>query len=424
MVCETGSPTFKHSERMIRWGHSPGTWNGEIEVPGQPLKIKLTFTDDSGSTEGSISIPVQSVEDFSLSTIKLADNQVSFEMPLPGQKVNFTGTVKSDKIEGTFTQNGQSMPFHVKNWVDTVQQEKTEDEDFMEIETNTGKLYSSIVTPETGEKFPVALIILGSGPTDRNGNSPGIPGKNNSLKMLAEGLAEKGIASLRYDKRGAGKNLEAVISEEEMRFDQFVTDANQWIAELQKDERFTDIIVIGHSQGSLVGIIAAQDSAADAFISIAGAGRSIDQVLSEQLKTLPESLYKESEQILVQLSQGKTVDNISDQLMSVFRPSVQPFLISWMDYNPAEEIKQLTIPALIINGENDLQLSVRDAEMLAEAKPDAKLLLIDKMNHILKKAPADKDGNMATYSDPTLPLADGLVQGIIKFLDTTNRISR
>ncbi|MGY0693455.1 alpha/beta hydrolase [Virgibacillus sp. FSP13] len=391
-----------------------GTWKGQIEIPSQPLEIILKFSEGE-EPNGTISIPIQNVEDFSLSDIVLKGNEVSFMMPLPGQKINLEGKVESDKLSGIFTQNGQSFPFTVEKG-ETNKQAESEQENFLSIETNSGVLYGSILVPKKGEKFPAALIIPGSGPTDRNGNSPGLPGKNNSLKLLAEGLAKNGIASLRYDKRGAGKNTQAVIAEEDMRFDQFVTDAKQWIAKLEKDDRFTDVIVIGHSQGSLVGMMAAENSGVSAFISLAGAGRSIDQVLTEQLKTLPDNLYKQSQTILEQLKDEKIVNSVSDELLSIFRPSVQPFLISWMKYNPTEEIKQLDIPTLIVNGKNDLQVSVDDAKRLAEAKPDAKILLIDKMNHVLKEAPADREGNMAAYSDPSLPLADGFMEGIIGFL--------
>ncbi len=194
------------------------------------------------------------------------------------------------------------------------------------------------------------------------------------------------------------------------------------VTELKRDERFTETIVTGHSEGALVGLLAAKDSAADALISIAGAGRPIDQVLSEQLEALPKELVEESEQILAQLRQGTTVSEMNEQLMSIFNPESQPFLISWMQYDPAAEISQLALPTMIINGTNDIQVSVADAELLSEAKPDAKLLLVDEMNHVLKEAPADREENLKTYADPSLPLADGLIEEIIAFLKESDLI--
>lgn len=391
-----------------------GTWNGAIQVPGQPLDIILNF-EHKKELSGTISIPIQNVQDFELTQINVKEEDVSFKMPLSGQQIYFKGKLKKDKISGTFTQQGKSFPFEVVKGEAKAEQPE-EKEELLTIKTSTGKLYGSLLTAKTDGPTPIAIIIPGSGPTDRNGNSPALPGKNNSLKLLAEGLAEQGIASLRYDKRGAGKNAQAIMKEEDLRFDIFIKDAEMWMEKLDKDERFTDIFAIGHSQGSLVGMVAAQDSEADAFISIAGAGRSIDQVLAEQLKTLPDDLYKESEEILEALKKGKTVDEVDPQLMSVFKPSVQPFLISWMNYEPTEEIQQLKVPKLIINGKHDIQVPVSDAEALAKADPEATLLLIDEMNHVLKQAPADREKNLATYSDPSLPLADGLLSGIQEFL--------
>ncbi|MGP4081165.1 alpha/beta hydrolase [Pseudalkalibacillus sp. R45] len=408
----SGCSDKKNEDKPKMTEHLTGTWNGTINVPGQPLNIIIKF-EQKDELAGTISIPVQNVTDFSLSEIKLNDEKVNFKMPLHGQEIKFYGTIDKNKIDGTFTQSGQSIPFELKKG-DVAAGQPEEEEDFLTIETSAGMLYGSLLTPETEDPSPIALIIPGSGPTDRNGNSQA--GRNDSLKLLAEGLAENGIASLRYDKRGAGKNQEAIIKEEDIRFDRFVKDAVKWIELLEQDERFTDIIIIGHSQGSLVGMMAAEDSEADAFISIAGAGRTIDEVLSEQLETLPDELNDESESILEELRRGNRVEEVDPQLMSIFKPSVQPFLMSWMNYDPTEEIRQMSIPTLVINGKNDVQVSVADAENLAAARPDAELLLIDKMNHVLKEAPEDREGNLATYSDPTLPLADGLTEEITNFL--------
>lgn len=144
--------------------------------------------------------------------------------------------------------------------------------------------------------------------------------------MVAEELAENGVASLRYDKRGAGKNMKAVIDEEDLTLDDFVQDAINWIDELKTDDRFSRFGVIGHSQGSLVGILAAQQSKVDVFISVAGAGKTLDAVLEGQLEEqLSDKLLEESKTILAQMKQGKQVEQISKELQALFRPSVQPF---------------------------------------------------------------------------------------------------
>ncbi|MFA1820920.1 alpha/beta hydrolase family protein [Virgibacillus oceani] len=397
-----------------------GEWNGSIEIPNQPLPIIIEFEHENELT-GTISIPVQELHNYPLSTIDLKENnELLFMMEMQGDYITFDGEVEGETISGTFKQHGQTFPFQL-NKGETIVADGEEEGDFLQVETGQGTLYGELETPEGDGTFPVVIIIPGSGPTDRDGNSPGFPGENDSLKLLAEGLADNGIASLRYDKRGAGKNVQALVAEEEMRFDQFVADAVSWVELLNEDDAYTNVGIIGHSQGSLTGMLASQDSEVDAFVSIAGAGNSIDEVLYNQLsEELTGELLEESEHILEQWKDGNEVENVSQELHSVFRPSVQAFTSSWMQYDPAEEVGMVEIPTLIVNGDNDLQVSAREAERLSEAKPDADFLLIEGMNHILKEAPEDREGNLETYSDPNLPLAEGLIGGLIEFLHDNN----
>lgn len=391
-----------------------GDWHGNIDVPNQPLPIQVTFEKDR--LDGKISIPIQGVSDYPLSKVKLDDGEILFAMDVQGELVTFNGEVAQDKIEGSFEQHGQTFPFELEKG--KVSSEDDEDNNnFLTVETERGKIYGELEIPEqSGEaSCPMMIIIPGSGPTDRNGNT--LAGDNNSLKYLAKELAERGVASIRYDKPGAGKNADITIPEEEITFDQFVEDAVAWIDLVEKDGRFNEIGIIGHSQGSLEGILAAQEEEIDVFISLAGVGNSIDKALYNQLEEqLPEDLLKESEEIIAQLKKGQMVDKISPELDGMFHQSVQPFLISWMAYEPTEEIKKLSMPTLIINGTRDLQTPEHEAELLHEASDTSELLLIEKMNHVLKEAPKDREGNVKTYTNPDLPLADGLIEGIAEFL--------
>lgn len=396
-----------------------GDWNGFIDVQGNQLNILISFKREQELT-GTISIPAQNLQNFPLSNININEEKVLFNMEIPNQKIEFSGEINDNQIKGTFSQQGQFFPFEL-NKGKVVTNEKEDDEVFMSIDTGKGELYGSLVLPNEEGPFPIVLIIPGSGPTDRNGNSALSLGKNDSLKMLANQLAEQGVASLRYDKRGAGKNISAIVPNKEVRFELFIHDAEKWIHTLKNDSRFSKVGVVGHSQGSLVGMLAAKNVDADAFVSIAGAGQSIDQVLEEQLSSsLPDELMKETQTILQKLRAGKTIPEVSEQLKSVFQPEIQPFLISWINYNPVKEIQKLNIPVLIINGDHDIQVSVQEAELLHQAKPEAKLLIVPNMNHVLKEAPEDRQENLKTYSDPSLPLADGLIDGITKFFKENN----
>jgi hypothetical protein len=263
----------------------------------------------------------------------------------------------------------------------------------------------------------VALIISGSGPTDRDGNIP-IVGNNNSLKLLAEGLAVNGIASLRYDKRGIAASAAAGPKEDDLRFDTYIDDAEKWGKLLHKDRRFTKIIVIGHSEGALVGTVACKRLGASGFISIAGAGYPAYEVLEAQLKrSLPPGLISESNTILDLLKKGTTTDKVPPSLINLFRPSVQPYLISWFRYDPAYELSRLTVPALIIQGTTDIQVGTEDAKRLTNANRLARSLVISGMNHVLKNVPGDMGLQMRSYNDPDLPISTELLDKVAVFIN-------
>jgi alpha-beta hydrolase superfamily lysophospholipase len=290
-------------------------------------------------------------------------------------------------------------------------------ETLMTLSTATGDLSGVLTVPAGANKGIVALIISGSGPTDRNGNNPSM--QNNSLKMLSAGLAGSGIASLRYDKRGIAGSASAMKKEADLRFEDYVNDAKDWIEKLRKDNRFKQVVVIGHSEGSLVGMIAAKG--ANKMISIAGIGQPAHNVIKDQLRAQPQGIQDLTFPLLDSLKNGHRVTNPGPAFSSLFRESVQPYLISWFTYDPQAEIKKLQIPVLIIQGTTDIQVSVAEAKLLAAANPKAKLVTIEGMNHVLKNAPADAAANVKIYNDPSLPLVPELLKTITTFILSPTR---
>ena len=260
--------------------------------------------------------------------------------------------------------------------------------------------------------MPIVLIIAGSGPTDRDGNQVNM--KCDELKKLATGLCENGIATLRFDKRGIGESTKPA-REEDVIFEDLVEDVKEWVKLLKKDKRFSKIIIAGHSEGSLIGMLAADK--ADAYISIAGPGHPVDEILKEQLAQQPQEILDMVFPIIDSLKKGRTVANVDHKLYILFRPSVQPYLISMFKYHPAVEIKKLTIPICIIQGTTDMQVSVSDAKLLASAAPSARLLLIDNMNHVFREVTSrERKDQMPTYTDPSIPIMKSLVEGIKDFV--------
>lgn len=285
------------------------------------------------------------------------------------------------------------------------------------IVVNGCTIKGTLEIPATNKPSGVALIIAGSGPTDRDGNNP-LGVKCDSYKMLADTLLQNGFASLRYDKRGIGESDR--VNESELSFDTYVNDAVEWIDYLKKDRHFSKIFLIGHSEGSLIGMIAAERTDVSKFISLCGAGRPAYSMIDEQLKNsnLSKELLNKSNVIMDSLKLGITIKNVDPSLYMLFRPSVQPYMISWFKYDPAKEISKLSIPVLIIGGTTDIQVDVKDAELLSKANKNSELTIINNMNHILKEVPTrDKSVNAQSYSNPDLPLSAELCTRIINFFN-------
>ncbi len=264
--------------------------------------------------------------------------------------------------------------------------------------TPTGELSGTLCLPESSEQdaarnmtCPVVLLIGGSGQTDRDGNPSQKKSSDNPYRLLAEGLKEHGIASVRFDKRGVGESGNAVIAEKDFRVETYVADTVRWIDLLSKDERFSKVVVLGHSAGSLIGMLAcAHTDKAKAFISVAGPGRNIDVLFREHLE---DRLKKQDQvalnRILEELKNGRSVkaDEVPESLTDLFRPGLQPYLISWIRYDPRLEIRQLKIPVLIVQGTKDTHVPTKDAELLSQAAPKAKKVLIQGMGHNMKEPP-------------------------------------
>jgi alpha/beta superfamily hydrolase len=284
-----------------------------------------------------------------------------------------------------------------------------------ELKTDTGILRGTLEVPKTPEHWPAILFIAGSGPTDRDGNNS-IAGRNDSLKLLAEALAKRGIGSLRFDKRAIAESSQAGRKEEDLRFETYIDDAVQWGKQLLKDPRVRFLVVLGHSEGSLIGMETCKKLDAKGFISIAGSGRPASRLILSQLEPkLPAEMYQQCKSIIEQLEQGKTVAGTPAELNALFRPSVQPYLISWFKYDPAKRLAPLKIPCLIIQGTTDIQATVDDAKLLAKSNQQAKLVVIEGMNHIFKKVPNDLQQQIKSYNDPSLPVVPELVEKIAAF---------
>ncbi|KTT15319.1 MULTISPECIES: alpha/beta hydrolase [Pseudomonas] len=286
----------------------------------------------------------------------------------------------------------------------------------IDLDTGQGVLHGSLLLPQQDTPPPVVLIIAGSGPTDRDGNNPA-GGRVDNLKRLALLLANANIASVRYDKRGVAASQPATPDERDLSVERYVADVVAWGHKLKADPRFGPLILIGHSEGALIASLAAEQAGASAVISLAGSGRPMAEVVREQLaERLPPAQLARGSALLDRLEAGQTSLDVPAPLRQVFRPSVQPYLITLFRQDPAAAFARLPMPALIVQGRNDVQVDVADAQKLKDAKPDAHLVLIEGMNHMLRISPKDMSEQRESYQNPQLPLARELGEQIVTFI--------
>lgn len=287
-------------------------------------------------------------------------------------------------------------------------------EAFSEREISINKFIDGTLTIPVEEKDPpLVIFIQGSGPTDRNGNQPMM--KSDFAKKVAHQLGQQKMASFRFDKR-IFKMEKLRIKEEDLRFEDFVEDVNSIIAYFKNQGEFSKIILAGHSEGSLIGILAAKQGA-DAFISLAGAGRSIDAIIVDQVAKQAPGLQENTRNSFDELIEKGSTNSYEPVLGSIFRPSVQPYMRSWINYDPAVEISQLQIPLLIIQGTADIQVDTSEAEILHKAAPNSQLVLIKEMNHVFREIKGDDAlVNTKSYNEPNRPLHPELIPHLVDFI--------
>ena len=333
----------------------------------------------------------------------LSEFRLSFERPI----VEIALIVDKDSIAGILQKAVQT------NKEDSSQ---TDSPDNFTVDNSIGKLHGTLTLPKDKKKVPVVLMIGGSGPTDRNMNQ-GQELRTNSFQLLAKGLAENGIASLRYDKRGVGKSRGAANASS-LTLDNFINDAKLFMNKLASDDRFSDVIILGHSEGAAIGLITSLQTKPDAYISLCGFKNDMLTLMGEQFKPIltPED-FKVFTELADSLKAGKIVNRTLPAALSpIFTPKSQAFLISTLQYNPSKEIKKLKIPILIIGGSTDLQVSAEAATELAKASKTAILKIIPQMNHVLKKASSDRLSNIATYNNQSLTLHEEVVPILTGFI--------
>ncbi len=293
-------------------------------------------------------------------------------------------------------------------------------EQIVVLETETGGIYGSLVSPTSDSCNTVVLIVADAGHTNRNGNQQ--MGRNNSLKFLAYTLAANNIASLRYDKRGVGASREATLLKSSDNLRQYVDDVSHWVSYLNKYQNYDNIVVLGHGEGAHLSMLALNGgSKADMFISVSAPGRMAGQILKDMFVDKPHSVRMIANDIIDSLEMGHQVKEVPFFLNSMFNHQVQPYIRTMMKFNPQKQIREIDIPILIIQGDADHLVRVEDARLLHAANPDSRLVIIPSMNHVMKhvqsKSLAEIQMNL---NNPAIPLERTFVPTLIEFIRENN----
>jgi pimeloyl-ACP methyl ester carboxylesterase len=274
-------------------------------------------------------------------------------------------------------------------------------------------LHGTLAVPAPRGPFPAALIIVGSGPTNRDGNSS-LGLKTDMYRLLSDALVANGIACARYDKRGIGASSKAGPPEEELRIGEFADDALAIASWLGRQPNVSGISLVGHSEGGLLALMGAARVKPKAVVLLATPGRKFAALLRDQFGRpgLPAGVAAEAQRVISDLERGDAVGEVSPMLRAVFRPSVQPFLKSLMAIDPAQLIERLEQPVMIVGGGRDLQVGRTDFDTLAATRPDAEAYWDPSMGHTLKSTRSAPEA----YTNPRKPLAAGLAERIADFI--------
>jgi pimeloyl-ACP methyl ester carboxylesterase len=275
-----------------------------------------------------------------------------------------------------------------------------------------GAIDAVLTVPADVERPVVALLIAGSGSTDHDGNGPQI--KPATLKKLSEQLVARKIATLRYDKRGAGGWKPEFGRAEDFRFKDYVDDAVALIDHLRSSGKFSKVVLVGHSEGGLVGILAAMRTPVDRLVLLATAARKQGDLLKAQLeKKLSADAFAPVAKAIDAIMAGETVDPPPPGL--AIPPVMQPSIASAFSADPIDPLLKLVVPALIVAGGQDHQIARLDFLALSTAAPVAKTLWLPQMNHVLVDVSDDAD-DVASYNQPERPLDADMIDAVSAFL--------
>jgi pimeloyl-ACP methyl ester carboxylesterase len=407
-----------------------GHWEGHIEIPGQPLAVKVDLAIDDTDWNGTIDIPAQGAKGLPLSEIHVAEAgegmRVKFSIRgVPGNPT-FDGTLQDGVINGTFSQGGVTFGFRLSREVVPGPVRPQEPKppfpyQIEEVEFQNGdiNLAGTLTVPQGDGPFPVVLLISGSGLQDRDETVF----EHKPFWVLADHLSRAGIAVLRVDDPGIGKS--APHPEPPTTAD-FATDVEAGVAFLKRDDRIGTVGLIGHSEGGIIAaIVASRRDDIGFVVLIAGPGVPGAELLFKQNERIfdgmgivgerKETLLTLLDRLFTTLTSDMTEDEMRQQVDEIVRKqfeingvppaqqdetqvqaAVEQVLNPWMRYflafDPRPALEATRVPVLALNGELDVQvdaeqnLTAIDAALEKGGNHNVTLHRLPKHNHLFQRA--------------------------------------
>ncbi|MCX7023835.1 MAG: alpha/beta fold hydrolase [Spirochaetes bacterium] len=384
-----------------------GVWEGGIETGEGTVPVTVRVHERGVLVD----VPGQDLYGFPAAAHSSA-NGLDFAMSGGGEPLVFECSRKGNRAEGSFRNGDANAPFFM-----VFSDIQPDPATLVSFDSGESTINGALSLPAgNAGRPPLVVLLAGAGNSDRNGNNYSVPGRNDALRQLAEALAEAGIASYRYDKRGAGESAWLIPDEESLLFSDFVNDAAACARSFRSDGRFGKIYFFGHAEGALVAAAAAGMAKPDGLIAACASGRGIREIIAAETADAPEGYRREIASILAELEKGRFVDEVSPWLERLFRRGFQPYLASWLRYDPVVVFPAARCPTLLLWGERDIQVGPEDFLGLQAVMPYARTVMVSAMNHVLKEVSVDVDENFASFNDPSFPLATGLVAEIVSFI--------
>jgi fermentation-respiration switch protein FrsA (DUF1100 family) len=421
-----------------------GQWNGILKVPGAQLRVVFNITKTENGYSSTLDSPDQGVKGIPVTATSFENSVLKLAIPSAG--IAYEGTLKDNAIAGNFKQGGQSFALDMsrgtaeKEAVKRPQEPKTPFPYYTEEVTFENKIDKNVLAgtlslPSKEGKFPVVILISGSGAQNRDEELMG----HKPFLVLADYLTKKGIAVLRFDDRGVAKSTGDFKTATTMDFAKDVQAGIDYL-KTRKEIDKSKIGLIGHSEGGIIApIVAGNSKDVDFIVLLAGTGIRGDKLMLLQKEKIerqmgvPENeiqkdqeIFKGAYDIILASSANDNTLNSKinsylkiqfgekmneQQLSAVTAQITSPWMVYFLKFDPASALEKVKCPVLVLNGDKDLQVPA-DVNLDAIKKSLSKagnskttIKSLPNLNHMFQECKTGLPNEYGTIEQTFSPIA-------------------